>query len=313
MIEVEHLVKDFGLRRAVNDVTFSVEKGTVLAFLGPNGAGKTTTMRMIAGFLAPTSGTARVMGIPLQPRPEAAQKHIGYMPENSPLYGEMTVEALLRFVAELRGFRGAARNRRVDEVIDLCFLQAARHQVIDTLSKGYRQRTCMAQAFVHNPPVLLLDEPTEGLDPNQKNVVRNMIQQMAAEKAIMLSTHVLEEVEALCTRVIIISQGKIVTDSTPGELKKRSPSYNQLTLRVTAAAEEARKAFAALPDVERADILSANDGSALLRLSPRDQQPLTVQALETSRSRGWQITEMETDTGRLDDIFRQVTITTDAA
>ncbi len=313
MIEVENLVKEFGTRRAVDDVSFTVEKGTVLGFLGPNGAGKTTTMRMIAGFLAPTAGTARVMGLPIQPRPELAQKHIGYMPENSPLYGEMTVETLLRFVAELRGLRGGARNKRVDEVIEMCFLQAARHQMIDTLSKGYRQRTCMAQAFLHDPPVLLLDEPTEGLDPNQKKVVRDMIKRMGAEKAIMLSTHVLEEVEALCSRVIIISEGKLVIDSSPADLKRRSPSYNQLTLRVAADAEEARAAFAAIPDVERVDLLRAENGSTELRLYPRDQQPLATSTLELSRSRGWQVLDMQTESGRLDEVFRNVTITDDAA
>lgn len=313
MIEVENLVKEFGTRRAVDNVSFTVEKGTVLGFLGPNGAGKTTTMRMIAGFLAPTAGTARVMGVPVQPRPELAQQHIGYMPENSPLYGEMTVEALLRFVAELRGLRGAERNTRVDEVVSMCFLQSVRHQVIDTLSKGYRQRACMAQALLHDPPVLLLDEPTEGLDPNQKKVVRDMIRRMSAEKAIMLSTHVLEEVEALCSRVIIISEGKLVTDSNPADLKKRSASYNQLTLRVVAAAEEARTAFAAIPDVERVDLLHADQESVELRLYPRDQQPLAALALEQSRSHGWQVLEMQTESGRLDEVFRDVTITDDAA
>ena len=205
MIKVEHLVKKFGLRTAVNDVSFRVEKGTVLGFLGPNGAGKTTTIRMIAGYLPPTSGAVEVNGIDVVADPVAAQKQIGYMPENTPLYDEMTVEAFLNFLAEIRGFAGADRRRQADAIIEKCMLSSVRHQPIETLSKGYRRRTCLAQTLIHDPAVLLLDEPTEGLDPNQKQVVREMIERMAQNKIIVLSTHVLEEVEAICSRVMIIS------------------------------------------------------------------------------------------------------------
>ena len=311
MIEVENLVKSFGPRRAVDDVSFSVEPGTVLGFLGPNGAGKTTTIRMIAGFLTPTSGQAKVMGQVVEDDPAAAQCHIGYMPENSPLYGDMTVEGLLAFAGELRGLSGEKLNDRINEVLDLCFLQPVRRQTIETLSKGYRQRACMAQALIHDPPVLLLDEPTEGLDPNQKQVVRDMILNMGKEKIIILSTHVLEEVEAICSRVIIISEGKLVVDSNPAELKKRSDRYNQVTLHVVAPLEEAKSAFGGIGDVQAVEVVSTDNDTQVLRLIPKEQQPVAAQALDVARDKNWLITDMQTESGRLEDVFRQVTTTAD--
>ncbi len=232
MIDVKNLTKRFGARTAVQDVRFQVEPGTVLGFLGPNGAGKSTTLRMVTGFLAPSSGTAVVCGHDIREAPLAARASIGYLPENAPSYPDMTVSEFLSFIARMRGFRGAVLRQRVQEILERCFLTQVRHQVIDTLSKGYRQRTCLAQALLHNPPVLVLDEPTDGLDPNQKAVVREMIRGMAAEKAILLSTHVLEEVEALCTRVVIISGGRLVLDSTPGALRDQGgleQSFRRLT------------------------------------------------------------------------------------
>lgn len=223
MIHVEKLCKQFGLRPAVVDVSFDVSPGDVLGFLGPNGAGKTTTMRMITGFLSPTSGRAVVNGHDMAESPMEARRAIGYLPENAPSYGDMTVQDFLRFIAEMRGFRGAERNRRTEAAMEKCLLASVRHQTIDTLSKGYRQRTCLAQAILHDPPILILDEPTEGLDPNQKHVVRTMIKEMAREKTIVFSTHILEEVEAICTRAIIISAGRLVADSTPQELRKQGP------------------------------------------------------------------------------------------
>ena len=218
MLSVRSLVKDFGARRAVDGVSFEAAKGTVLGFLGPNGAGKSTSMRMITGLLPPTSGTAVINGKDIQEDPIEARRNLGYLPENAPSYPEMTVQEFLRFMAEMRGFSGAERNKRADAAMEKCFLGHVRHQTIETLSKGYRQRTCFAQAILHDPAVLILDEPTDGLDPNQKFVVRNMIKEMAAEKVIVLSTHVLEEVDAICSRVLIINQGKVVADSTPKEL-----------------------------------------------------------------------------------------------
>lgn len=218
MIEVRNLVKRFGPFRAVDDISFSVEKGTVLGFLGPNGAGKSTTMRMITGYIKPTSGNITVCGDDVVENPIASRRHIGYLPESAPSYAEMTVREFLMFMAEMRGVRKC--RRAVSAAIDKCFLNEVKHQVIDTLSKGYRQRTCLAQSILHDPPVLIMDEPTDGLDPNQKKVVREMITNMAAEKVIILSTHVLEEVEAMCNRVLIISSGKIVADGSIGALRE---------------------------------------------------------------------------------------------
>ena len=311
MIRVEHVVKNFGSRKAVDDVTFEVERGTVLGFLGPNGAGKTTTIRMIAGYLPPTSGRVWVNGIEVGENPIAAQKILGYMPENTPLYDEMTVRGFMKFVAEIRGYSGKGRDRRVDEVLEACMLGTVRHQPIETLSKGYRRRTCLAQTLIHDPPVLLLDEPTEGLDPNQKQVVREMIEKMSRDKIIMLSTHVLEEVEAVCTRAMIISEGRLKADGTPAELKKRGNSYNMLTIELLAPENEAAATFGALPDVERVETLEKGGEKLVLRLVPKDRQSLAVSAIETAARRKWMVVGMRTDAGRLDEVFRQITTTAD--
>ncbi|MBM3874785.1 MAG: ATP-binding cassette domain-containing protein [Verrucomicrobia bacterium] len=224
MIEVKGLVKTYGAKRAVDGVSFKVNRGDILGFLGPNGAGKSTTMKMITGFLRPNGGTAIVDGHDVTQDPVAVKRCIGYLPESAPAYGEMTVQEFLGFIAEARGFRSAAeRAAKVDRAISLTHLDPVRRQSIETLSKGYKQRVGFAQALLHNPPVLVLDEPTDGLDPNQKNEVRSLIKSMAAEKAVILSTHILEEVEAICTRVIIISQGRVVVDETPAQLQARQP------------------------------------------------------------------------------------------
>jgi ABC-2 type transport system ATP-binding protein len=222
MIDVKGLVKTYGAKRAVDGVSFSVKRGEILGFLGPNGAGKSTTMKMITGFLRPDAGTAIVDGMDVSKDPVAVKSRLGYLPENAPAYPEMTVAEFLGFIAEVRGFRdAAARKAQVERAITLTHLDSVRRQTIETLSKGFKQRVGFAQALLHNPPVLILDEPTDGLDPNQKNEVRLIIRNMAAEKAVILSTHILEEVEAICTRVIIISRGKIVADETPRQLLAR--------------------------------------------------------------------------------------------
>ncbi|MEI6862685.1 MAG: ATP-binding cassette domain-containing protein, partial [Verrucomicrobiota bacterium] len=213
MIEVKNLVKDYGSKRAVDGVSFVVRRGDILGFLGPNGAGKSTTMKMITGFLRPDGGTATVDGVDVTSDPVAVKRKLGYLPESAPAYGEMTVGEFLGFIAEVRGFRTAeAKLAQVDRALALTQLGPVRHQTIETLSKGFKQRVGLAQALLHDPPALILDEPTDGLDPNQKNEVRELIRRMAAEKAVILSTHILEEVEAVCTRVIIITQGKVVVD-----------------------------------------------------------------------------------------------------
>ena len=242
MIKVENLVKAFGAKLAVNDVSFIVERGEVLGFLGPNGAGKSTTMRMVTGFIPPTSGRITVGGHDIVENPLPAKRLFGYLPENAPGYADMTVNGFLNFCAELRGLRGDARRRAVGHAVELCFLQKVLYQTIDTLSKGYKHRTCLAQSLIHDPEVLIMDEPTDGLDPNQKHEVRNLIKHMGEKKAIIFSTHILEEVEAACTRVIIIDRGRIVANGTPQELKARSPEgrledvFRAITLPDTARA-----------------------------------------------------------------------------
>jgi len=223
MIKVENLVKAFGPKLAVNDVSFTVERGEVLGFLGPNGAGKSTTMRMVTGFIPPTSGKITIGNHDVVEDPLPAKRLFGYLPENAPGYAEMTVRGFLNFAAELRGLAGEAKKKAVNHAVELCFLESVINQSIDTLSKGYKHRTCLAQALVHDPEVLIMDEPTDGLDPNQKHEVRNLIKHMGESKAIIFSTHILEEVEAACSRVIIIDRGKIVANGTPQELKARSP------------------------------------------------------------------------------------------
>ena len=221
MIEVDNLRRSFGPIVAVDGISFAVDRGEVLGFLGPNGAGKSTAMKMLACFLAPDSGTARVCGHDIIRQPVAVRQCLGYLAENAPAYGEMTVESLLGFVCDARGIKGPARKQALERAVELCSLQAVYHQTVETLSKGYVRRVGLAQALIHNPDVLVLDEPTDGLDPNQKFEVRKLIGQMAAQKCIVISTHILEEVEALCTRIIVIAHGRIRSDATPAELKQK--------------------------------------------------------------------------------------------
>ena len=312
MIQVENLVKAFGSKLAVNDVSFSVERGEVLGFLGPNGAGKSTTMRMVTGFITPTSGRIRVGGYDVLENPLPAKRLIGYLPENAPAYADMTVQGFLSFAAELRGLRGVARRTAIDRAVELCFLDNVRYQVIDTLSKGYKHRTGLAQSLIHDPDVLIMDEPTDGLDPNQKHEVRNLIRQMGAKKAIVFSTHILEEVEAACSRVIIIDRGRIVANGTPDELKARAPNAGAAWLRVrgvpAAALAEQLSRVAAAANTE---ILNEGDGVAEVRVYPdRTRQGGSfvgeVAALATQQK--WQVEELRTEEGRLDEVFRAITL-----
>ena len=237
MLTVNNLTKDFGPIKAVKGVSFTVEKGEVLGFLGPNGAGKSTTMRMITGFIPPTSGTAVICGHDIITDPVAAKRCIGYLPENAPSYHTMNVTDFLMFIGRVRGFEGAELVKRVNAAIEKSRLESVRKQTIETLSKGYRQRTCFAQAILHDPQVLIMDEPTDGLDPNQKFVVRQMIKEMSADKAIIVSTHILEEVDAVCSRAIIIADGEVVANGTPAELRARDPQgrmdvvFRKLTMK----------------------------------------------------------------------------------
>jgi ABC-2 type transport system ATP-binding protein len=221
MISVNRLYRRFGSLVAVDGVSFDVEKGQVLGFLGPNGAGKSTVMRMLACFLKPDSGTATVCGYDILKSPIQVRRCLGYLAENAPAYNEMTVGSFLNFICDAREIRGKDRKRALDRVVPMCSIESVYHQTIETLSKGYKRRVGLAQALIHDPQVLILDEPTDGLDPNQKYEVRELINRMAKEKCIVVSTHILEEVEAVCSRVIIISRGRILVDSTPAKLKEQ--------------------------------------------------------------------------------------------
>src|SRR3954471_10923476 len=232
MIKVQNLTKLFGDKRAVDGISFSVERGEVLGFLGPNGAGKSTTMRMITGFIPPSDGAITVGGHDIATDPISAKRLIGYLPENAPVYVDMSVRGFLSFCAELSGLRGEARKKAVNRVVEMCFLEPVLCQSVDTLSKGYRHRTCLAQAILHDPDVLVLDEPTDGLDPNQKHEIRGLIRRMGERKAIIFSTHILEEVEAVCSRAIIIDRGQIVANGTPEELKRKSELGGAVLLAV---------------------------------------------------------------------------------
>src|SRR3989441_2054659 len=232
MIRVQNLTKSFGPKIAVNGVSFTVDRGEVLGFLGPNGAGKSTTMRMITGFIPPSAGNVRIGEFDMTEQPIPAKRLIGYLPENAPAYTDMTVYGFLNFAAEIRGLRGEAKKKAVDRVVEMCFLESVRHQDIETLSKGYRHRTCFAQAIIHDPDVLIMDEPTDGLDPNQKHEMRTLIREMGKTKAIIFSTHILEEVEAACSRAIIIDRGRIVANGTPEQLKQRSDQAGAVTVRL---------------------------------------------------------------------------------
>src|SRR5882724_12213475 len=256
MIKVENLIKTFGPKRAVDGVSFSVERGEVLGFLGPNGAGKSTSMRMITGFIPPTSGTVSVGGYDMIENPIPAKRLIGYLPENAPAYMDMTVHGFLSFTAELRGLRGEEKKKAVGRAVEMCFLESVLHQSIDTLSKGYRHRTCFAQSVIHDPEVLILDEPTDGLDPNQKHEVRTLIRRMGEKKAIIFSTHILEEVEAVCSRAIIIDRGQIVANGTPQQLKQRSDVAGAVLFRASGvSASEIKQRLGQLPTVKRTSII----------------------------------------------------------
>ena len=239
LIEIERLTKRFGGFTAVDDVSFTVDRGEVLGFLGPNGAGKSTTMRMLAGFMPPSAGTARICGADVVAQPVAAKRHLGFLPEGAPTYPEMTVEGFLGFTGRIRGFHGGALRDRVAQAMRLTQLEGVRLQPIETLSKGFKRRVGLAQALLHDPPVLVLDEPTDGLDPNQKHEVRDLIRRMAPEKAIVISTHILEEVGAVCSRAIIIARGRVVVDAPPSVLEREGESletvFRSLTLDAAAA------------------------------------------------------------------------------
>ena len=300
MITIENLVKTFGPKRAVDDISFTVERGEVLGFLGPNGAGKSTTMRMITGFMPATSGKVTVGGFDVAESPIEAKRLIGYLPENAASYPDMTVEGFLKFAAELRGLSGEARKSAVRRVVELCFLDSVLHQSIDTLSKGYKHRTCLAQALIHDPQVLIMDEPTDGLDPNQKHEVRNLIRELGASKAIIFSTHILEEVDAACSRAIIINRGRIVANGTPEELRGMSELAGAVTLQARGASAERLSALGRVEQLNGA-----------FRIYPRDKSQaaqLAQEVVDLVNLHGWKVEGMYSERGELDEVFRRITL-----
>ncbi len=313
MIKVQNLTKAFGPKLAVNNLSFQVERGEVLGFLGPNGAGKSTTMRMITGFIPPSDGKVSVGGFDVATNPIQAKRLIGYLPENAPVYVDMTVRGFLGFCAELSGLQGSARKKAVNQVIEMCFLEPVLHQSVDTLSKGYRHRTCLAQSIIHDPDVLVLDEPTDGLDPNQKHEIRSLIRRMGQRKAIIFSTHILEEVEAVCSRAIIIDRGEIVANGTPDELKQRSELGGAVWLAVRGVSgDKLIERLSTIPNSRRAAILKDENGEVWARVYPRNGDgqhrngELVRNVLEAAN--GWKIEELRTEEGRLDEVFRGITL-----
>jgi ABC-2 type transport system ATP-binding protein len=302
MIEIKNLTKRFARHTAVDGLSFRVQPGEVLGFLGPNGAGKSTTMKMLTGFLAPTSGSASILGFDIQKDTLKAQRQIGYLPEGAPCYGDMTVRSFLEFIAEVRGFKGAEKRERVAKAVAQVELEAVLEQSIETLSKGFKRRVGLAQAILHDPKVLILDEPTDGLDPNQKHQVRKLIQSLAYDKIVIISTHILEEVSALCTRAVVIAHGKLLADGTPLELESRSRYHQAVTLVAAEPLDQA--ALAALPGVAGVEE-NALEHSLSILAKPGEVIFAQVNALIAER--GWKVRELNVERGRLDEVFRSLT------
>ena len=312
MIKVENLKKAFGAKYAVNGVSFEVERGEVLGFLGPNGAGKSTTMRMIMGFIPPTEGRVTVGGFDMALNPIPGKRLMGYLPENAPAYTDMTVHGFLGFAAELRGLSGDAKKKAVSRAVEMCFLDSVLYQSVDTLSKGYRHRTSLAQSLLHDPDILVLDEPTDGLDPNQKHEIRTLIRRMGESKVIIFSTHILEEVEAVCSRAIIIDRGKIVANGTPRELKSKSEYAGAVTLTLLGAVNaDVTAKLGALSAVKETRIIAGEGGRLVLRCIPKKDHVdgiFSRVVAELAQREGWRLEELRVEEGRLDDVFRGITL-----
>ena len=312
MIKVENLKKSFGKKYAVNGVSFAVERGEVLGFLGPNGAGKSTTMRMIMGFIPPTDGKISVGGFDMVENPIPGKRLMGYLPENAPAYTDMTVHGFLGFAAELRGLSGEAKKKAIGRAVEMCFLESVLHQSVDTLSKGYRHRTSLAQSLLHDPDILILDEPTDGLDPNQKHEIRTLIRRMGETKVIIFSTHILEEVEAVCSRAIIIDCGRIVANGTPRELKARSENAGAVMISLLgAAASDVTGKLGALPAVKEVKVIAEDASRIIFRCVPNKDHVNGVfsrSVAELAQREGWRLEELRVEEGKLDDVFRSITL-----
>lgn len=303
MIEIHQLTRRFGDFCAVDRLSFSVAPGEILGFLGPNGAGKSTTMKMLTGFLTPTEGSVKICGFDIEKQPLEAKRLIGYLPEGAPSYNDMTVLQFLDFMADMRGLAGEQKSQRLKDVIAQVQLDEVLHKTVDTLSKGFKRRVGLAQAIMHDPKVLILDEPTDGLDPNQKQQVRELILNMAKDKIIIISTHILEEVTAVCTRAIIIAHGKLLSDDSPQDLLARSPRHGAVRLQMAHTPEHvaALKSLSSVRDVEH---LSAEQ----LLVLPRHGATLYADISELIKKEKWPVGEMFAEQGRLDDVFREITL-----
>lgn len=309
MINIDGLTKSYGRHTVVNNLSFRCGAGEVLGFLGPNGAGKSTTMKMLAGFVTPDSGTASICGHDIQTDGIAARQKLGYLPEGAPCYSEMTPASFFEFSADIRQLTPGIREQRVQDVVEKLHLEPVMEQPVDTLSKGFKRRVGLAQAILHDPDVLILDEPTDGLDPNQKHEVRNLIRSMSADKLVVISTHILEEVEAVCNRAIIISEGKILADDTPANLAATSPYHNAVTLRV-GPGSNIDEVGAALNSLEHVGRIETDRDLGRLRAIPAiggpNDQPLR-EISDLVSDRGLNVDEISMESGRLDDVFRQIT------
>ena len=301
MIEVKSLSKSYGSLKAVDEISFSVEAGQVLGFLGPNGAGKSSTMKMLTGFLTPTSGSAVINGVDVVDDSVTARKNIGYLPEGAPSYGEMSVQQFIGFIARARLIEKDQLATSVESVIKRLNLWEVRHQTIETLSKGFKRRVGLAQAIIHDPQILILDEPTDGLDPNQKREVRSLIRDMAKDKIIIISTHILEEVEALCNRVMIIANGKLLADDTPQGLIGRSRYHNAVSL-VVDDAEKVASTLSELPQVAKAELKEGE-----LTLFPTADTGLFEAVTNAIAENQWQVSALRLEAGRLDEVFYSIT------
>jgi ABC-2 type transport system ATP-binding protein len=304
MIEVSHLTKYYGDAAAVEDLTFKLVPGEILGFLGPNGAGKSTTMKMLTGFLRPSSGEVKIWGSDVWKDSLTAQRHIGYLPEGAPAYEEMTPLGFLEFIAEARGLTGVERANRMEETINVMSLQDVLGQRIETLSKGFKRRVGLAQAILHDPDVLILDEPTDGLDPNQKHQVRKMIKGLSRDKIVIVSTHILEEVTAVCNRAMVLAKGKIVSDGTPRSLMEMSPFHGAVTLKSSSASlTEIAEAVGSIMGVDETVIIEGG-----VTIVPREADTtLFTKVLELSQTKGWKVDSLYVESGRLDDVFRSLT------
>lgn len=305
MIQVSGLTKRFGDTIAVNNLSFDVKRGEVLGFLGPNGAGKSTTMKMIAGYIAPDHGSAIIDGFDIERQPIKAKSRLGYLPEGIPLYVDMPVHSFLAFIGRVRGLRGAELTERIATVVADVNLGDVLTAPIDSLSKGYKRRVGIAQALLHDPPVLVLDEPTDGLDPNQKDQVRALIEHIARDKVIILSTHILDEVEAVCSRVILINRGEIIVDSDSRTLLARSQNHNRVQLKLQRGQPQSVEQHLRAIKSVRSVKYSENDES--YEIIPVDGQPIVHSILQAGKENGWEIRTISEKSGRLDDVFRELT------